>query len=137
MFFTIFLNFLLLPFCFSNITANYYDEVSQPIENVYPKCFHREKIMVHKDDFKPINSYAVNPFIIPNQYRNHFKYRRIHDKIIFIILHITEIDFISTVKLFTLNITHGVSSHCVIAKPIEAESDRQLLQVNICCIKYL
>lgn len=103
------MDFLLLTFCFSDITTNY-DVVSQPIENVYTKCFNGEKtdIMVHKVDFKPIHGYAVNPFVTPYRYRNHFKHRRIYDKIIFIILHFTALDFKSTVKLFTLNITRGV-----------------------------
>lgn len=107
---------------------------SQPIENVYP-YFHGNKsgIMVHKEKFWSIYGYAVDPFKYPNQNRNHFHPRKRDEKIDFLIIHYTDtLDFEYTVKHFTLNNTsNGVSSHYVIAKPVEAGAHKQLLQVNI------
>ncbi|CAI6360074.1 unnamed protein product [Macrosiphum euphorbiae] len=88
--------------------------------------------MVHKEYFNPVHGYAISPFKSPNEDRNHFHHRNVNNKIKIIVLHFTVLDFGTTVKEFTSkrsNTSRNVSSHYVIARPTEARTHNQLLQV--------
>jgi len=121
---------------FFDCTNTAYDQVLQPIEIVYPKCFRatgHTEIMVHKEYFNPVHGYAISPFKSPNENRNHFYRRNANKKIKIIVLHFTDLDFGTTVKVFTSkrsSTSRYVSSHYVIARPTEAGTHNQLLQVK-------
>lgn len=78
-------NFVLLQ-CYSSGNLDY-NQKSQPIGIIYPKCFNTDLssgIEVHKENFNPIHGYAITTFKTGNDSRNHFRLRNVHEKIMII-----------------------------------------------------
>ncbi|VVC32798.1 Hypothetical protein CINCED_3A010942 [Cinara cedri] len=102
--------------------------LTQSIQNVYPKLFNglHYSIDVYRNYFKPVHGYTIKRFP-KNTKRNHYYKKR--SNIEFIVLHYTDADFRNTVLIFTTANPAGVSSHYVIARPTEAEQNKQVLQV--------